>query len=118
MPGEIHRKLEDIPEDVKTVFRLAQTRQEAENIEDGDHIALYNSDSNGRNEHRWIKMGVYDEIEDEVRVEYLLNYETASERLGAQMNFSTRTPGEYGSRPVKIPEEVYEKASDSLHDAF
>lgn len=118
VPKGIGGRLEDVPEDIKTVFRVIQNREETEEIEDGDFIALYNSDSNGREEHRWIKMGRYDETDDEVRIEYIMNYDTSTERITAELNFATRTPGEYGSRPVKVPEEIYEDVSETIHEAF
>jgi hypothetical protein len=118
VPEGIHRELEDTPEDIKTVFRIAQTREEARELEHGDYIALYSSDSNGRNEHRWIKMGRYDEIEGKVRVEYSFNYETATRKLGAKLNFTARDPDKANPKAVEIPENLYEEASESLHEAL
>jgi hypothetical protein len=116
VPEEIRQRLEEIPEDVKTVFRTIQAREELEEPEHGDHIALYNSDGTSRNEHRWIRMGRYDEIEGKVRAEYFMKYETASRKLGATIDFSAIEPGTRDSKLVKVPERQYENASDSLHE--
>ena len=118
MPQEIHRKLEDVPENVKTLFRTVQASEETEEFSHGDYVALYNSDGTSRNEHRWIRVGRYDEIEDKVRTEYRLNYETATEKLGAAVNFTARNPEKTDSKKVKIPEKIYEEASESLNEAF
>lgn len=118
MPEEIRQRLEDIPEDIKTVFRTVQTRQEMEDPEHGDYVALYNTDGTPRNEHRWVRMGRYDEIEGKVRAEYFMKYETSSRKLGARINFSAIDPDSRDSRLVEIPERQYEKASESLHSVF
>ena len=116
MPQGIHRELEEVPADIKTLFRTVQASEETEELRDGDYTALYNWDRTQHNEHRWIRIGVYDEEEDVVRTEYRLNYETTTEKLSAALNFMERTPGEKGSKTVKVPEKLYEEASESLNE--
>ena len=117
MPEEIYRKLEEVPLDVKTLFRTVQNGEEKTNFEDGDYVALYNSDSltGGRNEHRWMRIGKYDEIEDRILVQYFLNYETTSQKLGAEMNFSKLEKTFSDSKPINIPDKIYEEAKDALY---
>lgn len=120
MPEEIYRRLEEVPEDVKTLFRTVQTGEEKTGFEDGDYVALYNSDSltGGRNEHRWMRIGRYDEITDKILVEYFLNYETSSKKLGAEMQFSKLDPDFSDSTAVEIPEKMYEEAKDDLYNVL
>ena len=87
MPEEIHRELEDVPQDIKTLFRTVQTAEETEN---GDPIALYNSDNDAEVEARWIRLGRYKAAEQSVETEYFINYDTSTQKLGARLYFTSR----------------------------
>lgn len=118
MPNKICQELEEIPEELKELFRTVQTGEETDELEDGCYFGLYKSESmtGGRNEHRWMQIGRYDEMCDEILVEYFLDYKTTTGNLSAEMQFSK--VGEYfgDSKIVNIPDETYENAEDALHE--
>lgn len=118
MPEEIKRELEEIPEDVKTLFRTVQTSEAVENFQEGDYLAIYDQEkrTGGRNEFRWMRIGNYDEMTDEILVEYILRYETSSETLSAEMNFSGMEEDFRNGDVIRIPDALYESARDSLYD--
>ncbi len=118
MPREIKRELEEVPEDVKALFQTVQVSEPVENLHDGDYVAIYDEEerTGGRNELRWMRIGKYDEVTEQVLVEYLLRYDTSSEKLSAEMNFSGMEGNFRDGDLMHIPDNLYESARNSLYE--
>ncbi|MFB6115849.1 MAG: hypothetical protein ABEK04_06220 [Candidatus Nanohalobium sp.] len=118
--GKFYRDLEDVPEQVKELFRHVETSESIENwdsdLDKEGCWALRNCD--GESEHRWMRLGIYDPKSDDILVEYFLNYNFEEWKMGAQHELTSRSPDylqDRGSEIIEIPRKMYEDAKESLN---
>lgn len=120
MVQEIRRELENVPEEVKTAFRVIQNSDETEELSHGDPVALYRQSeiSGYRTDARWIRLGTYDSMTDNMISEYMITYEPDKEKFGAQPDISERNLERTDGKIVSVPERIYDSALEELHNTL